>query len=91
MPTLGAYRTRIEAGTFAGDFDVGEQFHNYQLHKSERAWHGAEIPSDLVTRLRAESSEVDHIMRWCRLPLGWQVSPYQALRMLARLFEMAKG
>jgi hypothetical protein len=44
MPTLGTYLRRIETGTFAGDFDVGEQFHNYQLHKSERAWHGAEIP-----------------------------------------------
>jgi hypothetical protein len=91
MPTLGTYLRRIETGTFAGDFDVGEQFHIYQLHESERAWHGAEIPRELVNRLRAESIEVDHIMRWCRLPFGWQASPYQALRMLARLFEMGKG
>jgi hypothetical protein len=30
MPTLGTYLRRIETGTFAGDFDVGEQFHSYQ-------------------------------------------------------------
>ena len=91
MPTLGTYLRRIETGTFAGDFDVGEQFHNYQLHESERACHGTEIPRDLVNRLRAESIEVAKIMRWCRLPFGWQAAPYQALRMLAHLFEIAKG
>ena len=63
MPTLGTYLRRIEAGTFAGDFDVGEQFHNYQLHESERARQGVEIPSELVGRLRAESIEVEDIMR----------------------------
>jgi hypothetical protein len=91
MPTLGTSFRRIEKGTFAGDFDVGEQFHNYQLHESERACHGAEIPRDLVHRLRGESIEVADIMRWSRLPFGWQAAPYQALRMLARLSEIAKG
>jgi len=55
------------------------------------ATQGVEIPSELVGRLRAESIEVEDIMRWCRLPFGWQAAPYQALHMLARLFEIGKG
>jgi hypothetical protein len=43
MPTLGTYLRRIETSTFAGDFDVGEQFHNYQLHGFERACHSTLI------------------------------------------------
>jgi hypothetical protein len=35
MPTLGTYLRRIEAGTFAGDFDVGEQFHSQYCQESE--------------------------------------------------------
>jgi hypothetical protein len=32
----------------AGDFDVGEQFHNYTLHAAEQQYCGVDLPADLV-------------------------------------------
>ena len=91
LATLGTYVRRIEAGVYGGDFDIGEQFHNYILHETEQVYCGVEIPQDLVESLRAEGVTVDRLMRWNRLVFGWQSSPYLALRMLARAIEWAKG
>jgi hypothetical protein len=79
------------AGTHHGDFDIGEQFHNYILHQEEQQFCGVEIPLELVQKLQAEGLEIAHAMRWERLIFGWQISPYFALRMLARAIELAKG
>jgi hypothetical protein len=91
LPTMGTYLRRLQTGSYCGDFDIGEQFHNYQLHKSEQRFCGVDIPSALRDKLRAEGLEVDGPMRWGRLVFGWQSSPYLALRMLARAIEIAKG
>ena len=91
LATLGTYLRRIEAGVYGGDFDIGEQFHNYMLHETEQVFCGVEIPQDLVDSLRAEGLTIDRVMRWNRLVFGWQSSPYLALCMLARAIECAKG
>ena len=91
LPTMAAYLRRIEAGIYSGDFDIGEQFHNYMLHESEQVYCGVEIPDKLVERLRKECLPVQKFMRWGRLVFGWQSSPYFGLRMFARAIELAKG
>ena len=91
LATMGTYLRRIEAGVYGGDFDIGEQFHNYMLHETEQVYCGVEIPQGLVDELRAEGLHVDRFMRWSRLVFGWQSSPYFALRMLARAIELVKG
>ena len=74
-----------------GDCDVGEQFHNYLLHFSEQPYCGVEVPEDLVEELRELGHVADRHMRWGRLVFGWQSSPCFALRMHARVLELAKG
>ena len=91
LATMGTYLRRLEAGMYGGDFDIGEQFHNYILHESEQRFCGVDVPKELETSLRAEGLEVDRRMRWSRLVFGWQSSPYLALRMLGRALELAKG
>lgn len=91
LPKMSTYLRRISAGTFCGDFDIGEQFHNYNLHPAEQIYCGVDIPKPLVQKLRLEGLSVDATMRWARLVFGWQSSPYFALRMLARAMELAKG
>jgi hypothetical protein len=80
---------RLSNGAYSGDFDIGEQFHNYMLHPTEQIYCGVHVPLETVERLRAEGLEVDPLMRWNRLVFGWQSSPYLALRMLARALEIA--
>lgn len=97
LPTVATYLRRIEAGMPAGDFDVGEQFHNFGLHPSERPFHGVDVPQDLVDEFLSTDDPFDRalavsgFMRWERLCFGWQSSPYFALRMFARALEYAQG
>jgi hypothetical protein len=89
LPTVATYLRRLGSGSYSGDFDIGEQFHNYMLHPVERIFCGVHIPIDLVQDLGAEGLTVEPLMRWNRLVFGWQSSPYLALRMLARALEVA--
>ena len=91
LATMSTYLRRVEPGIYGGDFDVGEQFHNYCLHPSEQPYCGVEIPDELLLKLSNEGIPVDKFMRWGRLVFGWQSSPYMALRMFARAIEIAKG
>jgi hypothetical protein len=91
LPSMGTYLRRLMPEAYSGDFDIGEQFHNYVLHASERVFCGVRIPTELSDTLSAEGWEVAPIMRWDRLVFGWQTSPYLALRMLARALELAQG
>jgi hypothetical protein len=75
----------------AGDFDIGEQFHNYMLHISEQPYCGVDLPPDFVEQMRADGFVADCYMRWIRLVFGWQSSPYFALRMHVRGLELALG
>jgi hypothetical protein len=75
----------------AGDFDIGEQFHNYPLHASEQQFCGVDLPIDLVQEMVAKGYAAARYMRWTRLVFGWQSSPYFALRMHVRGLEMAMG
>jgi hypothetical protein len=91
LPTMPTHLRHILAGSYHGDFDVGEQFHNYLLHQAEQQFCGVEVPLALVQKLMAEGLDVECVMRWERLVFGWQTSPYFALRMLSRAIEIAKG
>jgi hypothetical protein len=89
LPTVATYLRRLSNGSYSGDFNIGEQFHNYMLHPVERIFCGVHIPSRLLQKLCAEGLRVEPLMRWNRLVFGWQSSPYLALRMLARALEIA--
>ena len=91
LPTASSYVRRLEAGMAAGDFDIGEQFHNYPLHVSEQSYCGVDLPMSLVEEMRAKGLVADRFMRWVRLVFGWQSSPYFALRMHVRGLELAMG
>jgi hypothetical protein len=89
LPTVATYLRRLDCDAYSGDFDIGEQFHNYMLHPVEQIYCGVHIPKDLVLQLCAEGLIVEPLMRWSRLVFGWQSSPYLALRMLAQALEVA--
>jgi hypothetical protein len=91
LATLNTYLRRLEVGAYAGDFDIGEQFHNYILHESEQIFCGVEVPEILMEKLKQEGLQIEKYMRWNRLVFGWQSSPYLALRMFSRALDYAKG
>jgi hypothetical protein len=54
----------------AGDFDIGEQFHNYTLHPSEQQYCGVDLPADLVEEMTAKGFVAERCMRWAQLVYG---------------------
>jgi len=46
---------------------------------------------ELEERLHQEGIDDNALLRWTRLPFGWQSFPYFALRMLARALEIVTG
>lgn len=91
LPTLTSYHRQVEAGIEAGNFDIREQFPNYQLHPSESPYMGVRLPPALVKLLHVEGHDCGEYMCWGHLPFWWQSSPYHALRMLTRALEIAIG
>jgi hypothetical protein len=79
LPTVATYLRKLTHGAHSGDFDIGEQFHNYMLHPVEQIYCGVHVPDELVRRLCREGLTVEPLMRWSRLVFGWQSSPYFAL------------
>ena len=47
----------------SGDFDIGEQIHNYIIHSFEQQYCGVDLPSDLVAELSAKGCRVERYMR----------------------------
>jgi hypothetical protein len=80
----------VEAGTYAGDVDIQEQFHNFLLHESECPYTGVELLPDLVKEFKDALPPVEKLMRFNRLVFGCSSSPYLALQMHTRGIELAK-
>ena len=85
MPSPGTLCRRIPNGAFMGDFDVGEMFHNFNMHPADQQYHGVSLPSELWKEAGAK------LGRWTRLTMGFKPSLYLSCRMMARAIEIAKG
>lgn len=86
LPSIGTLCRRLHSGCYQGDFDIGEMFHNFPLHPTERHLHGVNIPKNLQDELN-----IPWMFRCCRLPFGFCGSPVFAVRMTLRGVELAKG
>jgi hypothetical protein len=83
QPSIIVSKKKMEQG----DFDIGEEFHNYVLAEEEIPYHGVIFPAQLCeTEALAEP-----LLRWTIPPFGWSSSPYFTWRMLARALELCKG
>jgi hypothetical protein len=86
--TIASLCRRLEPGDDQGDFDIKEQYHNYLLHVSERAYHGVIIPPRVCQDKNVELATP--LVRFTRVPFGWGPAAYLTLRMFARALELVK-
>ena len=87
--TITSLCRRLNSGDNQGDFDIKEQYHNYLLHISERAYHGVIIPSRVCKNKNFELATP--LICFTRVPFGWGHAAYLAFRMFARALELNKG
>jgi hypothetical protein len=85
LPTLDTLIRRLPNDAWLGDFDVGEQFHNFELHYKHQPFHGVLFPEELWAEFGGEAGMMS------RLPMGFRPSPYLAGRAQTRALEIAKG
>jgi hypothetical protein len=85
IPSVKALTGYIVAGTFMGDFDIGECWHNFMVHPRDQPLFGVDLPSALKKVWGSTW------YRWARLPMGARPSPYNACRLIARALEFAVG
>lgn len=76
LPTLEGLLRSVGEGTWMGDNDIGEQFHNFVLHASLQPYCGIDLTRLFPERAAAGSGTVWE--RWTRAPMGVMQSPYQA-------------
>jgi hypothetical protein len=67
--TIASLCRRLEPGDDQRDFDIKEQYHNYLLHVSERAYHGVIIPPRVCQDNNVELATP--LMRFTRVHFGW--------------------
>ena len=84
-PNPGTLLRRLPNNAFIGDFDIGEQFHDFCLIGPERPNHGVLLPEELWEELGCDAGV------WARLPMGFRPSPYMAAKMTLRAIEFAKA
>jgi hypothetical protein len=63
-PTLGTLLRRLPNNAYIGDFDIGEQFHNFCLPKPEWTCHRIFLPKDLWEEIGCDAGV------WAHLPMG---------------------
>jgi hypothetical protein len=85
IPSVKALTGYIVAGTFMGDFDIGECWHNFMVHPRDQPLFGVNLPPEL------QNIWGTTWFRWARLPMGVRPSPYNACRLIARALEFAVG
>ena len=75
LPTVNTHLRAVEEGTFMADFDVGDCFLNFPLHKDLRALCGVDLT------LYFPILEGDGLWEaWTRAAMGLKSSPYQAVQ-----------
>ena len=88
VPTVNTLLRTVETGTFMGDGDIGDQFHNFMLHPSLQSFVGVDFrvfpqdPGDKET-----TSLSHHQEHWERLCMGLRPSPYMATQSQHRAEE----
>ena len=71
-----------------GDIDVGQQFHNFLVHPSERYSLGLSV---IETNADNGAVEDHEFYRSCRYPFGWKSLPYMSCQAQNRILEECRG
>jgi len=89
LPTIETHLRAVGQGTFMGDLDIGDMFHNFVLHDSVQRLAGIDLtcfyPEELHEGLRVIWE------RWERCAMGLRSSPYNAVQATLFAEELIRG
>jgi hypothetical protein len=85
LPLMGILMQYLPNDAWIGDFDIGEEFHNFLLPAREHPYHGVLLPEAIQVEFNCEAA------MWEQLPMGFKPSPYVAGCLMSRAHEWVKG
>jgi len=77
LPTIETHLRFVSQGSFMGDMDIGDMFHNFMLHEDVQKLAGLDITPFYPEELRDGRRMIWE--RWSRCAMGLRSSPYNAV------------
>jgi len=89
LPTIETHLRFVSQGSFMGDMDIGDMFHNFMLHEDVQKLAGLDITPFYPEELRDGRRMIWE--RWSRCAMGLRSSPYNAVQGVLFAEEIIKG
>lgn len=87
LPTVSSLLRIVDDSSFMEDWDIGEMFHNFDLHHSTQQFAGVDVgPLDFS----AEECP-HHWLVWTQNLMGFKPSPFNSVRMFLIAEEVIRG
>jgi len=95
LPTVEQHLRAVIPGTYLGDVDIGEQFHNLVMHASLQPYAGVDVtpffPEEILTPVEGTRGKQTLWLRWTRCGMGFKMSPYNAGQAMLFAEEFSRG
>jgi len=89
LPTIETHLRFVSQGSFMGDMDIGDMFHNFMLHEDVQKLAGLDITPFYSEELQDGRRMIWE--RWSRCAMGLRSSPYNAVQGVLFAEEIIKG
>jgi len=81
----------VDAGSYLGDIDIGDMFHNFILHEKVQMLAGIDLTPFFPEKLTRKRELKAIWSRWVRSAMGWKSSPYNSIQGILVAEEVIKG
>ncbi len=91
LPTVEALLRFVAPGTYMGDLDIGDMFHNFIMLMSLRMVAGVDLTSFFPEELLRRVDLRVIWEHWCRCGMGFKNSPYNTIQGMLIAEEVTRG
>jgi hypothetical protein len=81
----------VDAGSYLGDIDIGDMFHNFILHEKVQMLAGIDLTPFFPEELTKKKELKAIWLRWVRSAMGLKSSPYNSIQGILVVEEVIKG
>jgi hypothetical protein len=91
LPTIETHLRFVGAGTYLGDIDIGDMFHNFVLHERVQQLAGIDVTPFFPEELTRKRELKAIWLRWVRSAMGLKSSPCNSIQGILVLEDVIKG
>jgi hypothetical protein len=91
LPTVEDHLRFVGAGTYMGDIDIGDMFHNFIMHERLQMLAGVDLTAFFPEELLRRGDLRVIWEHWTRCGMGFKNSPYNTIQGILFAEEIARG